>query len=147
MITVTETTVIHRAPADVFDFFADGSNRPRWDLSVVSEELTSPGPIEAGSTMRTVMRIMGREVEFQWRVERLERPVLMAASSTSGPLETSFAFSFTDVDGGSCEVRAGIKAEPTGVMRFVEPMITEAVRSQLATGLGRAKGLLEARGG
>lgn len=143
MFEVTETIIIGRSPADVFDFLTNGQNRPLWDSSVVFEEPTSPPPVGPGSTMRTVMRVMGREVEFEWRVERLERPTLMAIVSTSGPMATSFALAFATVD-GSCEVTAGMRAEPTGMMRLVEPVIQEAVRGNLSAGLARAKAVLEA---
>jgi hypothetical protein len=44
---------IARPPDEVFAFVADARNRPLWDESVDTEELTSPEPIGVGSTVRT----------------------------------------------------------------------------------------------
>ncbi|MDN3495917.1 SRPBCC family protein [Planococcus sp. APC 4015] len=142
MITVTESVSIRRSPEDVFDFLTDGRNRPLWDASVISEELVSPPPFAVGSTVHTRLRAMGREVDFIWRVTRFVRPDVMEVVSRSGPVATSSTFRFT-ADAAGCRVTATIKAEPTGVMRLVEPVIAEQVRSTLATGLARATSLLE----
>jgi hypothetical protein len=48
--------LIARPLDEVFEFVADVRNRPRWDDSVDSEELTSPEPIGVGSTVRTKLR-------------------------------------------------------------------------------------------
>jgi hypothetical protein len=47
------SAVILRPVEDVFAFVEDARNRPRWDDSVDSEELTSPEPIGVGTTVRT----------------------------------------------------------------------------------------------
>src|SRR3954469_18413362 len=88
MFTVIETVHIGHPIAGVFEFIADPRNRSRWDATVISEKLTSPGPIGVGSTLRSRLSAMGREVEFDWRVTSFEAPTAMAVESTNGPLET-----------------------------------------------------------
>ena len=61
MFSKTVSIVIRRPIDEVFAFVEDARNRPQWDDSVVSEELTSPGPIGVGTTVRTRLRSMGRE--------------------------------------------------------------------------------------
>lgn len=142
MFTVTETVSIDRSVEDVFDFLSDGRNRPRWDTTVISEELTSAEPVGVGSTLHTRMRAFAREVDFDWRVTAFDRPDRMSVVSTDGPMPTSLVFEFTAV-GDACGVSATIQGEPDGMMRMVEPLISGAVRSTLAEGLARAKALLE----
>ena len=141
MFTVTESVSIARSPEDVFDFFTDGRNRPRWDSTVIFDRLTSPEPVGVGSTIHSRMRTMGGESDFHWRVTEFDRPTRMAMVSTAGMLPTSVLFEFSAADEG-CRARATIDARPTGMMRIVEPMIRESVRSTLATGLLRAKEIL-----
>jgi uncharacterized protein YndB with AHSA1/START domain len=145
MFTVTETVSIDRSVQDVFDFLSDASNRSRWDTTVISEELTSPEPVGAGSTIHTRMRAFTREVDFDWRVTQFDAPTRMAVVSTAGLMQTSLTFEFTAVDNG-CDVCATIEGEPEGLLRAVEPLIAGGVRSTLADGLQRAKNLLEADG-
>jgi hypothetical protein len=111
---------------------------------VIFEELTSPPPLGVGSTLRTRMRVMSREVEFDWRVTRFDSPRRMAIESTAGMLPTSFLLDFTDADEAT-GVAATVAGEPRGMLRLGEPMIAESVRTTLATGLARAKRLLEER--
>ena len=144
MFTVTEAVSIARPCDEVFAFLADGRNRPQWDTTVISEELTSPEPVGVGSTIHSRMRAMGREVDFDWRVTQFDRPARMDIVSTSGAMPTSLTIEFTEAAAG-CDVRATIEGSPEGMMRLVEPLIAETVRSTLATGLARAKDLLESR--
>ena len=145
MFTVTETVSIDRSVQDVFDFLSDPGNRPRWDTTVISEELTSPEPVGVGSTIHTRMRAFTREVDFDWRVTQFDPPTRMAVVSTAGLMPTSLRFEFAAA-GDGCDVTATIEGEPDGMMRLVEPLIAGGVRSTLAEGLERAKNLLEADG-
>lgn len=144
MFTVTESVSIARSSEDVFDFFTDGRNRPQWDPTVVFERLTSPEPVGVGTTIHSRMRTMAGESDFHWRVTEFDRPARLAMVSTAGILPTSVLFAFSAV-GAGCHARATIDGRPTGMMRIVEPMIGESVRSTLATGLLRAKAMLERR--
>ena len=51
MFTSTVAVVIARPLDEVFAFVADARNRPLWDDSVESEELTSPEPIGVDTTL------------------------------------------------------------------------------------------------
>jgi hypothetical protein len=64
--------VIARPPDEVFAFVSDARNRPSWDDSVDTEELTSDEPIGVGSTVRTRMRSMGRDYEIDWEMRNLD---------------------------------------------------------------------------
>lgn len=143
MFTIEERIAISRAPEDVFAFLTDPDRRADWDRSVLSERLLSPPPVAVGSSIRTRMRVMGRDVEFDWRVTAFEAPREMAATSTSGTMPTRLRFTFTPLGEGGCGVVATIESTPGGMLRLVEPIVSETARSTLAAGLSRAKMLLE----
>ncbi|TQK20156.1 polyketide cyclase/dehydrase/lipid transport protein [Microbacterium sp. SLBN-154] len=143
MFTVTEVVVIARSRADVFAYLTDAGRRPEWDDTVISEALTSPPPVGVGSTINSRMRVMGREVEFDWRVTEYVPPGRMAIASTRGTFPTSLLFDLADHAAGT-RVSATIDGEPSGMLRLVEPMIEDTIRSTLATGLGRVVRILEA---
>lgn len=143
MFTVTEVVVIARSRSDVFAYLTDAGRRPEWDDTVISESLTSPPPVGVGSTIHSVMRVMGREVEFDWQVTEYVPPGRMAISSTRGTFPTSLLFDLAD-HGDATRVSATIDGEPSGMLRLVEPMIEDTIRSTLATGLGRVVRILEA---
>ena len=142
MFTSKVAVSIHRPLDEVFTYVADARNRPHWDESVESEELTSPGPIGVGSTIRTRMRSMGREYEYTWRIVEHEPPRHMAVESTSGPFPTTLQFEFTGRDGGT-DVSATVTGRPTGVMRLFQPMIARTTQQNLDRAYPRLKQLLE----
>ena len=144
MFTVIETVSIARPLREVFEFLTDGANRSQWDATVISEEVTSEGPVGVGSTIHTRMRAMGREVDFHWMVTAFEPPTRMAIVSTEGMLPTSTTLDFA-ASGAGCIATATIEGDPPGMLRIVEPMIAGGVRSTLADGLARAKAMLESR--
>jgi uncharacterized protein YndB with AHSA1/START domain len=146
MFTVIETVFIARPPREVFDYLTDGRNRPQWDATVISEEVTSEGPVGVGSTIYTRMRAMGREVDFHWLVTAFDPPTRMAIVSTEGMLPTSTILDFA-ASGAGCTATATIEGDPPGMLRIVEPMIAGGVRSTLAEGLARAKVVLESGSG
>ena len=77
MFTRSVEVLIRRPQDEVFAFVADARNRPMWDDSVDSEELTSPEPIGVGTTVRTRFRSMGREYEYLWEVVEHRPPTRM----------------------------------------------------------------------
>ncbi|NYF17493.1 uncharacterized protein YndB with AHSA1/START domain [Microbacterium sp. AK009] len=143
MFTVTEIVLIARSRADVFAYLTDAGRRPEWDETVISERLTSPPPVGVGSTIHSRMRVMGREVDFHWQVTEYLPPGRMAIVSTKGTFPTSLLFELADEAAGT-RVSATIDGEPSGMLRLVEPMIEDSIRSTLATGLGRVVRILEA---
>ena len=101
MFTRKVSVRISRPLDEVFRYVADARNRPQWDESVDSEELTSPEPIGVGSTIHTRMRSMGREYEYTWKIVEHDPPTRMAVDSTSGPFPTTLVFEFTGEDGAN----------------------------------------------
>ena len=143
MFTSRLSIHIARPRGEVFEFVADARNRPRWDDSVESEELTSPEPIGVGSTVRTRMKSMGREYQYSWKVTEHDPPRRMAVESTSGPFPTTLVFDFSDQDGGTLVV-ASVTGSPTGAMRLFQPMIARTTQKNLDRAYPRLKNLLEA---
>lgn len=92
---------VSRPPDEVFAFVADARNRPLWDESVDTEELTSPEPIGVGSTVRTRMRSMGRDYVLTWEIVEHEPPSRQTIESTAGPFGTTLAYRLSAQDGGT----------------------------------------------
>jgi uncharacterized membrane protein len=134
--------LISRPVDDVFAFVGDVRNRPRWDESVETEELTSPEPIGVGSTVRTRLRSMGKDYEYTWEIVEHEPPIRMKVESTSGPFPTTLAFQFDSQDGETL-VNASVTGRPTGLLRLLQPIIARTTQKNLDRGYARLKRLLE----
>lgn len=142
MFTRRVAVLIARPLDEVFAFVADARNRPRWDDSVDSEELTSPGPIGVGSTVRTTLRSMGREYQYTWEVVEHEPPNRMTIESTAGPFPTTLAYQLSGRDGGTW-VDFAVTGRPTGMLRLLEPLIARNTQANLDRGFPRLKQVLE----
>ena len=142
MFTKRAEVQVSRPPDEVFAFVADARNRPRWDESVDSEELTSPEPIGVGSTVRTRMRSMGRDYVLTWEIVEHEPPSRQTIESTSGPFATTLAYRLSARDGGTL-VEFSVVGRPTGMLRLLQPLIARNTQANLDRAFSRLKQVLE----
>jgi uncharacterized protein YndB with AHSA1/START domain len=133
---------ISRPPDEVFAFVSDARNRPLWDQSVDTEQLTSPEPIGVGSTVRTGLRSMGRDYVLTWEITEHEPPGRQTIESTSGPFPTTLAYQLSARDGGTL-VEFSVTGRPTGILRLLQPLIARNTQKNLDRGFPRLKRLLE----
>jgi carbon monoxide dehydrogenase subunit G len=143
VFTRSVAVLIDRPVDEVFSFVADARNRPRWDESVDSEELTSPEPIGVGTTVRTRLRSMGREYEYNWEVVEHQPPSRMTIDSTSGLFPTTLDYRLSGHDGGT-SLEFSVTGRPSGLLRLFEPLIARRTHANLDQGFARLKQVLEA---
>jgi hypothetical protein len=143
MFTRKVSVLISRPLDEVFAFVADARNRPLWDDSVASEELTSAEPIGVGTTVRTRLRpSMGRAYEYTWEIVEHQPPTRMTIESTSGPFPTTLAYQLGERDGGT-RVDFSVTGRPAGLLRVLQPLIARTIQANLDRGFPRLKELLE----
>jgi carbon monoxide dehydrogenase subunit G len=137
------SVTIARPIEEVFDFIADARNRPQWDQSVDSEELTSPEPIGVGSTVRTKLRSMGRDYEIDWEIIEHQAPSRQRIVSTSGPFPTTLVYGLESNGDSSTQVDFSVTGNPGGALRLIQPLIARGTQSNLDKGFARLQRLLE----
>ena len=142
MFTRQVSVVIARPRDEVFAFIEDARNRPHWDDSVDSEELTSPEPIGVGTTIRTKLRSMGREYQYDWRITEHEPPRRVTVESTSGPFPTTLVFDLGEQGAGTL-VEFAVTGRPGGALRLLQPLIARNTQQNLDRGFPRLKEVLE----
>jgi polyketide cyclase/dehydrase/lipid transport protein len=143
VFTQTVSVLIARPLDEVFSFVEDARNRPRWDESVESEELTSPEPIGVGTTVRTrLRRSLGQQYEYTWSVVEHEPPSGMTIESTSGPFPTTLAYQLSAREDGTW-VEFSVAGRPAGPLRLLQPVIARIIQRNLDRGFPRLKRLLE----
>ena len=143
MFTRRVSVLVARPLDEVFAFIEDARNRPRWDDSVESEELTSPEPIGVGTTVRTTLHSMGREYVYTWEVVEHQPHSRMTIESTSGPFPTTLAYRLSETDGATT-VDFSVSGRPSGALRLVEPLVARNTQKNLDRGFARLKQVLEA---
>jgi len=144
VFTRTVAVQIARPPEEVFAFVADARNRPLWDESVDTEELTSPEPIGVGSTVRTGLRSMGRDYVLTWEITEHEPPTRQRIESTSGPFPTTLEYRLNAREDGT-HVEFSVTGRPAGGLRLLQALLARNTQRNLDEAFPRLKRFLEDR--
>jgi len=141
---MTVSRVVARTGDEVFTFFADASNNPKWQDGMVSCQWTSEPPIVIGSTYEQKARFMGREIVSTFEVTKYEPGRLIAIETIKStfPIQVVRMVEPTDVD--SCRVSAHITGGPEkGFAKLVEPLIGRSAQKSVDRDYDRLVQLLE----
>jgi carbon monoxide dehydrogenase subunit G len=133
-MTVEESVVVARPPAEVYDFVADLERAPEWQSSLESVD------VERGVEVRT---FAGHRREASFDVTQHERPTRYGVESRSGPVRARAVFAFTPVDEGT-QVDFRLDVEVGGAARLAAAMMRGRLAREARQNLARLSELLEA---
>jgi uncharacterized membrane protein len=74
MARIERQIEVDRSPGEVFALLTDLDRLPEWATIVVETRDVSDLPVRQGCTFRQTLRVLGREVETDWRVTELDPP-------------------------------------------------------------------------
>lgn len=135
---------IARPAEEVFSFFADASNNPKWQRGMVSCEWTSEPPISVGSTYMQRARFMGRNVVSSFVVTDFEPGRRIAIETTASTFPIQVVRRVERIDEGSCQVSADITGGPdSGIMKLIAPLIQRRAQKSVDADYDRLVQLLE----
>lgn len=146
MLRIDVTTLIARPVQEVWDFFNDLTNSPRWTRSGSEVRQTSGGPLGVGATFESVRRIFGREIKSQTLVATEYEPGRLISYSAAVPLlgQVIGGYTFESVDGGT-RLSRWTEAELGRAERLLGPIVARSVSSGQGTELANLKRLIETR--
>ena len=72
MVHVSRTFTVDAPAEAVTAYLADFSHAEEWDPGTQSCTRIGTGPVEVGATWHNVSKILGRETELEYRLERLD---------------------------------------------------------------------------
>jgi hypothetical protein len=135
---------IGRPSGEVFAFFSDASNNPKWQKGMVSCEWTSPGPIGVGSTYSQRARFMGRDVVSSFVVAEFEEGRKITIETTASTFPIRVTRTVEPIDESSCLVSADISGGPENwLIRLVGPMVEKRAQKSVDADYDRLVQLLE----
>jgi uncharacterized protein YndB with AHSA1/START domain len=80
---VSASIGIRRPPAEVFAMLLDVDRLPDWATTVIATRDLSHQSLQIGCTFRQTVRLVGRQLESEWRVTEFEPPRRIAYAATS----------------------------------------------------------------
>jgi carbon monoxide dehydrogenase subunit G len=143
MFTFERSIFINRPPQEVFDFMANPANDVKWRESAVSSEWTSEGPPGVGSTLRSVDKILGREMESTSEITAWEPPNHYGQKAIGGPVPFEMTVKL-EAEGDGTQLTMSGNAEPGGFFKLAEGLVRQQLEKQFDTDLKGLKSKLEA---
>lgn len=144
MAKVEASIQIDRAVEDVYAYATTVETLPQWLGRVEDVEQLTDGPLGAGTRIRAVGRMFGRQLVTLVEVTALEPGATFAFTGVTGPFTAHNRYTFESVAGGT-RVTDTAEAEASGPMRLLDPMMSRMMRRQFEANLAALKDRLEAQ--
>jgi uncharacterized membrane protein len=140
-----ETSVVVRRPLEeVAAYLSDLQNDPQWRREWVDAEPVSAGPLGVGTTTALLGEVWGRRMKAVYEVARYEPNRQTEWRTVSGPLPLTFRRGFQEAGGGT-RVTFTYDAQPSAVLKLVEPIAIRMGRRQLDGDIPGLRAILEGK--
>jgi len=140
MPEASNSVVIHRPPADVFAFLAEGENNRRWRPGVTDIQHRS-GSGQGAVYEQGVKGPLGRRVPADYEVTAFDPDRRLAFRAIAGPVRPEGSFDLAPEDGGT-RVTFTLSCETRGLAKLMTPMVARTMRAEVAQ-LDRLRAALE----
>jgi ligand-binding SRPBCC domain-containing protein len=121
MIDVTHTVTIDRPVNEVFDFVAESSNEPKWDVDVQKVIQPTQGPLTAGTRYEWVLKLLGTK-RIAGEVTAFETNRLIELTTIEGPILPKITHTF-EAEGDRTIYARRIRFETGGLLKLLEPFM------------------------
>lgn len=138
------TREISRPASEVFGFFSDASNNPKWQKGMVSCEWITPPPIGVGSEYRQRARFLVRDVVSTFAVTDYDPGHLIRIETIESTFPIEVRRTVEPIDDVSCRVTAEISGGPQGgLLKLLEPIVGRLAQRSVDADYDRLVQLLE----
>ena len=122
MPILRETIETDLPPAESFAFIADFANAPEWDPGTATSERVDSGPVGAGARYRLGVRMRGKVVPMEYRIETFEpnRQVVLRGEGSGVTARDEITF---HPRGGGSRIEYVAEIHLQGPMRLLEPLL------------------------
>jgi uncharacterized protein YndB with AHSA1/START domain len=146
MLRIDVTTLISRPVQEVWDYFIDLTNSPRWTRSGSELRKTSDGPLGVGATIESVRPMFGREIKSQRLVGTQFEPGHLISFRAAVPLLGTLTGGFTfETVGDATRLSRWTELDGGGPRGLFGAILAPVVRRSQQTELGNLKRQIEAR--
>ena len=143
MIDFTIETDIKRPVAEVFACVTDPAKLATWQTNTISAVAEDGAPLRVGTRLREVHRGPGgRQLSSLVEVSELVPDRLFALRMIEGPLPVDARISVEPSESGT-RLRFNVRGEPTGPLRFLQPVMRMALKRQFREHCATLKRVLE----
>jgi uncharacterized protein YndB with AHSA1/START domain len=143
VIDFTIETDIKRPVSEVFAYVTDPAKLATWQTNTVSAMAEDGAPLHLGTRLREVHRGPGgRQLSSLVEVSELVPDRLFALRAVEGPLPVDARLSVEPSESGT-RLRFNVRGEPTGPLRFLQPVMRFALKRRFREDCASLKRVLE----
>jgi uncharacterized membrane protein len=129
----------------VFNFVADGLNNPLWRPSVTDIQRLPDSPSGVGAIFKQGLKGPGgSRIDGDYEIVEFQPDQVIKFQVIAGPARPTGTYRFEAV-GNSTRLTFTLHFEPKGLSKFMDPMITATMKSEIAM-LANLKAHLENQG-
>jgi hypothetical protein len=144
-VDVETQTTIARPRGEVAAYACEPDNATAWYANIESAEWRTPRPLAVGSRFAFVARFLGRRLAYVYEVKDFVPGERLVMATADGPLAMETTYTWVDAGGGETVMRLRNRGGPSGLARFLAPLMAGAVRRANRKDLARLKQTLEQR--
>ena len=145
MPSAQRTIVIMRPTIEVFGFFTDPTNDPKWRQHV--KQVRADGPPRVGARIHQVIAgPLGIPIPGDIEITGYEPESRYAFAVVAGPVRPVGEFRFAPSEEGGTEVTLSLRAELTGMKQTLMHRAVQKSMDGEVTALNTAKRILERTG-
>ncbi len=122
MVHVTRTFTVARPVETVVAYLADFTHAEQWDPGTQSCTRLDSGPVQPGSKWKNVSKVLGRETELDYRLERLEAGHITFIGENKTATSTD-DITVTAAEAGTSEVTYSATIDFHGAAKLAGPIM------------------------
>lgn len=142
MIEVTVDIDVDRPPDEVFAYWSDWTNNPRWQDGMERCTWTSEPPLQMGSTYDQEARFLGRPIVSSFEVVEYEPDRRLRIRTTRSTIPLDITREVAPRPDGGTTLHATIRGQPTGLLGLLEPLTQRMVARNVRRDYARLERLL-----
>ena len=142
-VDVVTEIQIARPRSKVAEYAMDPDNATFWYRNIKRVEWKSPKPLEVGSRIAFVARLLGRTIAYTYEVKEMAPGERFVMATTEGPFVMETIYAWSDTQGGGTKMSLRNRGRPSGFSKVASPIMTGSMRRANSKDLARLKRILE----
>lgn len=127
----------------MFGYLASPANEPMWRASTLRATPDRPGVVALGSTGRSLLRFMGRDVDVRWEIVEFEHEARLCREYTSRVRGGRDRYVLQPFGIRASIIEVQVEVEAAGLMGLLSTSRRTSMEHELRTDLQRLKSILE----
>ena len=143
MLRIDTNIMINRPVEEVWNYFIDNENVPKWALGISEMRYITEGPMNVGTRCAWTQTFLGKKMDSIVETTEFEPYKHITFKAMTGPVPFTYHYTFEPNAGGTY-LTVRLEGEPGGFFKLAEPVLNMTANRQLHNSFENLKDLIEA---